>query len=74
MEIGGRGAPLHTVEGAFLAFDVPAGVSRIRLKYRPLSYYGSLIVALVGFIGLILWNTRWGSTVVRRPVTGNAVL
>src|SRR6185295_5387265 len=57
LRIDGRAASLHTVEGAFLAFDVPLGDRLIHLRYQPLSYYGSLVVALIAALGLIVWNT-----------------
>ena len=74
LSINGRAAPLHKVEGAFLAFDAPPGESLIRLRYQPLSYRVSVVIALIAALELIVWNTQVGSPVVRRPCTGEVVL
>lgn len=45
VRVNGRRVPVGLVEGTFIAVQVPAGVSDIRVTYRPLSYWLSVVVA-----------------------------
>ena len=74
VEVGGREEEVHTVEGAFIGFRVPAGEWAVRVWYQSLSYRVSLIVAFLALTILIFWNMRWGWPVVRRPDTETPVL
>jgi hypothetical protein len=66
---GHRLAPMR-VNGAFLGFIVPPGVSDVRVRYFPMSFYASAVVSLLTMIGLFVWCWRAGrpeGSGVRRP-------
>ncbi len=50
--VNGREVPTRMVEGAFIGFQVPPGQSVVRVVYRPMSYWGSVAVALLAAIVL----------------------
>jgi hypothetical protein len=56
VDVGGRAVRPYVVDGAFLGFRVPAGEWSIRLRYQPLSYYGSIVAALAALVGLLWWK------------------
>jgi hypothetical protein len=43
----------HAIDGIFLSFAVPAGASSVDIMYRPLSYYGSLVIAVLALLFLM---------------------
>ena len=53
MIAGGRAVAIRVVDGAFIGFDVPAGTTDVRLTYRPMSYWASVVVALIATVALI---------------------
>ncbi|HEX3069258.1 MAG TPA: hypothetical protein VHX14_11870 [Thermoanaerobaculia bacterium] len=56
--VAGQRVPLHHIEGTFIGFEVPAGTSDIRVVYRPMSFYGSCVLALLTVLLLWLWPVR----------------
>lgn len=56
VRVNGRVVPIRLAEGAFIAFQVPAGISDIRLTYRPLSYWISVAVAFFAALLLTVRN------------------
>jgi hypothetical protein len=78
VRINGRPAPILKVNGAFIGFYAPAGVSDVRVKYRPLPYYASLgvsalaLLILGGYAWMLQkrWNRVVGGGVVHGPATG----
>jgi hypothetical protein len=52
--IGGQRVPLRHIGGTFIGFEVPAGTSDVRVVYRPMSFYGSCVIALMAVITLWL--------------------
>jgi hypothetical protein len=54
----GRALKPRLVDGAFIGFMVPKGVGEVRLRYAPVSFWGSVAVALATIIGL---GVRWQS-------------
>ncbi|HWS73215.1 MAG TPA: YfhO family protein, partial [Thermoanaerobaculia bacterium] len=54
VRVGGRAARVRVVEEAFVGFDVPAGESRVTVKYRPATFYGALPAALAGLLLLLV--------------------
>ena len=55
---GGRALKPRLVDGAFLGFMVPKGTAEVRLRYVPVSFWGSVAVALATVIGLLLARRR----------------
>jgi hypothetical protein len=51
-EVNGAEVPVHRANGAHLAFPVPAGESRVRLAYRPVSLRVGAAVSAAGLLGL----------------------
>ena len=49
--VGGHRTPMFA--GTFLSFPVPQGTSTVDVVYRPLSFYASIIVAVLAVIALI---------------------
>lgn len=68
--VGGRRVPLRPIDGTFIGFEVPAGTSKVRVVYRPISFYGSCAVALMTMSALWFWPVRKiaaeGSATVRQ--------
>jgi hypothetical protein len=65
VEVNGRAAEIRRVNGAFIGFDVPQGISRVSVSYRPASWSGSLLLMLGGLVvaaGMLLRG--------RRPIAG----
>jgi len=61
--VRGRLVPLRHIDGTFIGFDVPAGESQVRVVYRPMSFNGSCVVALMTVIAMVSWpksNTAAG--------------
>jgi hypothetical protein len=56
--VAGRRVPLHHIEGTFIGFEVPAGVSEVRVLYRPMSFYGSCAIALLTALAMWFWPVR----------------
>lgn len=56
--VAGRRVPLHHIEGTFIGFEVPAGVSEVRVLYRPMSFYGSCAIALLTALSMWFWPMR----------------
>ena len=52
MVVNGGEVPIRLVEGAFIGFQVPPGQSVVRLTYRPVSFWASVVVALLAAIVL----------------------
>lgn len=69
----GRPLELELARGVFIAFRVPAGISRVEVVYRPRSFYLSLyatVMALV-LLGLFRAGNRPGiPPVMPGPCTG----
>jgi hypothetical protein len=57
VDVGGRSVRPYAIDGAFLGFRVPAGEWAIRVRYQPLSYYGSVMAALAALVALIFVRT-----------------
>lgn len=58
--VNGRRVRPRTVHDAFLAFDVPSGETVVRVVYRPLSFYGSLVISIIG--ALLIGSLRGSET------------
>jgi hypothetical protein len=56
--VAGRRVPLRHVENTFIGFEVPAGTSEVRVVYRPMSFYGSCVIALLAVLAMWLWPVR----------------
>ncbi len=56
--VGGHRVPLRHIDGTFIGFEVPAGTSDVRVVYRPMSFYGSCVAALLTVLMLWLWPVR----------------
>lgn len=54
VRVDGRRAAVRVVREAFIGFDVPAGVHRVTVKYRPRAFYSSLPGVVVGVLLLLL--------------------
>jgi hypothetical protein len=67
--VGGHRVPLRHIDDTFIGFDVPAGVSDVRVVYRPMSFYVSIVIALLTVISLWVWPRGSASspTVILRP-------
>ncbi len=50
--VNGHRVSLHHIDDAFIGFEVPAGVSDVRVVYRPVSFYVSCVIALLAIIGM----------------------
>jgi hypothetical protein len=55
VRINGAESPVMRVNGAFIGFYVPAGVSDVRVKYRPRPFYTSLAVSAATLLVLAGW-------------------
>ncbi len=51
VRIDGDPARIHTVNGAFIGFYVPAGQHEIEVKYVPMSFWISAVVAVLALLG-----------------------
>ncbi|HYM61889.1 MAG TPA: YfhO family protein [Thermoanaerobaculia bacterium] len=60
--VNGTETPLHRVNGAFIGFAVPAGDAHVELRYRPVAFYGSLLLAIVALGLLALARMRTGGS------------
>ena len=58
VRVNGEPARTVRVNGAFLGFWVPAGVSDVSVRYRPLPYRVAACVAIVAAIGLAVAGRR----------------
>jgi hypothetical protein len=56
--VAGRRVPLRHVDGTFIGFEVPAGASEVRVLYRPMSFYGSSVIALLTMLAVLFWPVR----------------
>lgn len=56
--VGGRRVPLRHLNDAFIGFEVPAGVSEVRVVYRPISFYAGCAIAVIAVIALMLGGSR----------------
>ncbi|MEA2239202.1 MAG: hypothetical protein QOC81_3926 [Thermoanaerobaculia bacterium] len=56
--VGGRSVPLRHIDETFIGFEVPAGTSEVRVVYRPMSFYGSIVIALLAVLALWFWPVR----------------
>jgi len=56
VRVNGRIVPVRLAEGAFISFQVPAGMSDIRLTHRPASYWVSVVVAALASLILAVRN------------------
>jgi len=56
--VGGRRVALRHIDNAFIGFEVPAGVSDVRVVYRPMMFYVSCVVAMLVGIGLAMTRFR----------------
>lgn len=67
IESGGEAIPLRRVNGAFIGFDVPAGKTQLRVRYAPLSFTISVMIALAAFVALVgaSWRRRGEKSVAR---------
>jgi len=75
--VAGRPVPVELVRGGFLGFRVAAGKYRIHVSYRPISYYGSLVLALIAAAALIFpksGNRTPPTAVVTGPNAGSSSL
>ena len=75
--VDGRRVPIEIVRGGFIGFRVAAGKHRVRVTYRPWTFYGSLLSTLVA-VGVLLFpksgNRTLGSAVVTGPKRGSSSL
>lgn len=62
--LGDRALPLRFANYAFLGFQVPAGPSRVRLRYRPDSFWIGLTVSLLSLAVLLAF--RYWESYTRR--------
>lgn len=53
LRMDGKRARMRTEEGAFLAFDVPAGEHVAEITYAPAAFYGALPAALAAALALM---------------------
>jgi hypothetical protein len=56
--VGGRRVPLRHLNDAFIGFDVPAGVSEVRVVYRPVTFYASCMISLLAIIAMAVIPKR----------------
>jgi hypothetical protein len=57
--VNGRAAPVSRVDGRHRGVEVPAGASRVELRYRPPSFVPGLVLTLVsGAVAVLLWLRR----------------
>lgn len=50
--VNGHRVSLHHIDDAFIGFEVPAGVSDVRVVYRPVSFYVSCVISLLAIIAM----------------------
>jgi hypothetical protein len=67
VEVGRVRAVIHPVDGAFIGFFVPRGVSEVTVTYRPRSFYRVWPAAIVG--ALVLFGLWFGG---RRGARGGS--
>jgi hypothetical protein len=77
VRVDGRRVPIEIVRGGFIGFGVGAGKHRVRVTYKPSSFYGSLLLTLV-VVGALVFpksgNRPPGSPVVTGPKRGSSSL
>ena len=56
--VGDRRVPLRHLDDTFIGFDVPAGISEIRVVYRPMSFYLSMVISMFTVLVLRFWPVR----------------
>jgi hypothetical protein len=54
VRVDGRRTAARLVREAFVGCDVPSGVHRVTVKYRPSAFYGSLAASVAGVLLLLL--------------------
>jgi hypothetical protein len=72
-EVNGAAAEIHKVDGALRGIVVPAGVSRVVLRYAPRSIAAGAALSLLTFIGTLLlavFNWAKSRTARHRQATG----
>lgn len=67
--IDGERAKIHTVNGAFIGFFVPAGQHVVEVKYVPMSFWISVVVAVLALLGGVWWLRRNREPNVQRSDT-----
>jgi len=65
--VDGHRVRLRHVGGTFIGFEVPAGVSEVRVLYRPMSFYGSCVILLLTILAIWFWPVK--GTLARSPLT-----
>ncbi len=60
--VNGHRVSLHHIDDAFIGFEVPAGVSDVRVVYRPVSFYVSCVIALLAIIGMAMIPNGTGTS------------
>lgn len=58
VEVGGKRVPIRRVNGAFLGFDVPAGISRVRVSYEPASFRAGVVAGALGALTFVMIARR----------------
>lgn len=53
VRVDGRKVPIETVRGGFIGFRIGAGKHRVRVTYRPMAFYGSMVMAMIAGVALI---------------------
>jgi uncharacterized membrane protein YfhO len=61
VEVNERVSDVIIVNGAFIGFWVPAGSSRVVVRYRPWPYYTAVMVSLLSLAGLAIVLRTVGS-------------
>jgi hypothetical protein len=56
VRVNGRAVPISLVDGTFISFQVPGGISDIRITYCPISYWGSVVMAALAALILAVRN------------------
>jgi hypothetical protein len=54
VRVNGRPVPVRLVEEVFVGFDVPAGESRVTVRYQPKAFYGGFLATAAGVVLLLL--------------------
>jgi hypothetical protein len=56
--VNGASVPIRLLHGVFISFQVPAGQSRVRVEYRAMSYWISVVVAAAAAV-LMFGKRAW---------------
>jgi hypothetical protein len=62
VRVDGLATAAITINSSFLGFYAPSGESRVTIEYVPLSYYGSIVVAVLTAAALAFFSSRGDST------------